>query len=361
MGLYVGIDLHSNNSMAVVQDEQDKVVARRRLPNDLATVCGWLEPYRKDVAGVVVESTYNWYWLVDGLREQGYAVHLANTVAIQQYDGLKFRDDASDARWLAKLLRLGLLPEGYIYPRGERAVRDLLRKRSQLVRQATMNVLGIQNLFSRNRGEQVSANQVKRLTSETVDECFEDANVGLAVKSNVKVLDCLQEQIAVVEEAVHGQVKLRPGYQRLLTVPGIGKILALTIMLETGDISRFDDVGHYVSYARLVGSSHVSNGKRKGSGNTKNGNAYLCWAFIEAANFAIRHDPTIRRYYQRKQARTKRIVALKATAHKLARACCHLIREDVAFDVQRAFGPAGAESRTKAASSETGLASSHTT
>ena len=96
-------------------------------------------------------------------------------------------------------------------------------------------------------------------------------------------------------------------------------------------------MGNYVSYARLVGSSYITNGKRKGSGNTKNGNAYLCWAFIEAANFAIRFNPLIRRYYQRKQARTKRIVALKAVAHKLARACYHVIKEDVVFDIVRAF------------------------
>jgi len=351
MALYAGIDLHSNNNVIVVQGEDDNVVARRRLPNDLAAVCDWLEPYRRDIAGVVVESTYNWYWMVDGLKERGYTVHLANTVAIQQYDGLKYRDDTSDARWLAKLLRLGQLPEGYIYPRQERAVRDLLRKRSQLVRQATMNVLGIQNLFSRNRGQCISANVVKRLTAGNVEEYFEDENVALAVKSSVKVLDCLKEQIAVIEDAVHGQMKLRRSYSRLTSVPGIGKILALTIMLETGDISRFADAGHYVSYARLVGSSHLTNGKRKGSGNTKNGNAYLCWAFIEAANFAIRFDPTIRRYYQRKQARTKRIVALKAIAHKLARACYHLIRDDVAFDVQRAFGQAGVESSKKATDS----------
>ena len=259
-------------------------------------------------------------------------------MAIQQYDGLKYRDDASDARWLAKLLRLGQLPEGYIYPRTERAIRDLLRKRSQLVRQATMNLLSIQNLFARNRGEGINANRVKQLTPETVDAAFEEPNVALAVKSNVKVLDCLLEQISVLEAAVHDQVKLRQGYRKLLTVPGIGKILAQTIMLETGDISRFREVGHYVSYGRLVGSSHLTNGKRKGSGNTKNGNAFLCWAFIEAANFAIRYSETIRRYYQRKQARTKRIVALKAVAHKLARACYHMIREDVAFDMSRAFG-----------------------
>jgi len=338
MTLYAGIDLHSNNNVVVVQDEEDNVVGRRRLANDLRTVSAWLEPYRDDLAGVVVESTYNWYWLVDGLMEQGYAVHLANTVAIQQYDGLKYRDDASDARWLAKLLRLGQLPEGYIYPRTERAIRDLLRKRSQLVRQATMNLLSIQNLFARNRGEGINANRVKQLTPETVDAAFEEPNVALAVKSNVKVLDCLLEQISVLEAAVHDQVKLRQGYRKLLTVPGIGKILAQTIMLETGDISRFREVGHYVSYGRLVGSSYLTNGKRKGSGNTKNGNAFLCWAFIEAANFAIRYSETIRRYYQRKQARTKRIVALKAVAHKLARACYHMIREDVAFEMSRAFG-----------------------
>jgi transposase len=338
MVLYAGIDLHSNNNVVVVQDSDDNVVGRQRLPNDLRTVCDWLEPFREELAGVVVESTYNWYWLVDGLMEQGYTLHLANTVAIQQYDGLKYRDDASDARWLAKLLRLGLLPEGHIYPRTERAIRDLLRKRSQLVRQATMNLLSIQNLFARNRGQGLSANRVKQLTLDAVSAVFEDANVALAIQSNVRVLNCLQEQILVVEQAVHGQVKLGRGYQQLLTVPGIGKILALTIMLETGDINRFPGVGNYVSYCRLVGSSYVSNRKRKGAGNTKNGNAHLCWAFIEAANFAIRHSERIRRYYQGKLARTKRIVALKATAHKLGRACYHMIKEEVAFDLRRAFG-----------------------
>jgi transposase len=259
-------------------------------------------------------------------------------VAIQQYSGLKYRDDTSDARWLATLLRLGLLPEAYVYPRTERAIRDLLRKRSQLVRQATMNLLSIENLFARNQGERLSANRVRLLTSEALDAAFEDANVALAVKSNLRVLDCLLDQIFTLEVSLHQQVRLRHSYKRLLTVPGIGEILAMTIMLETGDINRFRDVGNYVSYARLVGSSHLTNGKRKGSGNTKNGNSYLCWAFMEAANFAIRYNPRIRRYYQRKQARTKRVIALKAVAHKLARACYHMIREDVVFDITRAFG-----------------------
>jgi len=337
MLLYAGIDLHSTNCVIVVVDAAGAIVKRARLRNRLGLLIAWLEPFGDSLAGVVVESTYNWYWLVDGLADQGFVMHLANTVAIQQYAGMKHRDDASDARWLADLLRLGLLPEGYIYPRKERAIRDLLRKRTQLVRQCTSHLLSIQNLFSRNTGTSLRANDVKRLTADGVDEVFEDPNVALAVKSNLAVMNCLQEQIAIVEATVHGQVRLRQSYRRLMSVPGIGKILALTIMLETGDIHRFEHVGHYVSYGRLVGSSYLSNGKHKGAGNTKNGNAFMCWAYIEAANFAIRFDASIRRHYDRKKARTKRIVALKTVAHKLARACYHMLKNDTVFDVQRAF------------------------
>ena len=137
MKVYGGIDLHSNNSVIVLADEDDRVVYRQRLANDLALVLTELEPHRDAIEALVVESTYNWYWLVDGLMEAGYRVHLANTAAIVQYSGLKYADNDTDARWLATLLRLGVLPEGYIYPKAERAVRDLLRKRSQLVHQRT--------------------------------------------------------------------------------------------------------------------------------------------------------------------------------------------------------------------------------
>ena len=133
MKLYGAIDLHSTNNVTVLIDEEDKIVYQKRLPNDLALILKDLSVYQPRVEGIVVESTYNWYWLVDGLMEQGYKVHLANTAAIQQYEGLKYSNDDSDARWLAHVLRLGILPQGYIYPKEERAVRDLLRKRSQLV------------------------------------------------------------------------------------------------------------------------------------------------------------------------------------------------------------------------------------
>ncbi len=335
--LYGGIDLHANNSVIVVLDEQDHVVFHKRLSNELEIILQQLVPFRAQLQGLVVESTYNWYWLVDGLMAAGYGVHLANPAAMQQYAGLKYTNDDTDARWLAHLLRLGLLPTGYIYPREERAVRDLLRKRRQLVRQKTANLLSVQNLLTRNTGQAMRGNQIKQLTPATVSELVVLPEQALALQVTVAVMQHLTEQIASVERAVHARVKLRPEFQALLTVPGIGQTLALTIMLEAGEIGRFPTVGQFASYCRCVGSTKVSNGKRKGQGNTKNGNKYLAWAFVEAAHFAMRYEPQIAQFYQRKRAKTKVVIARKAVAHKLARACYYILRDTVPFEVTRAF------------------------
>src|SRR6266545_2707070 len=254
MQLYGGIDLHANNSVVVLLDEQDRVVYQKRFPNQLEQILHQLAFYQGAIEGVVVESTYNWYWLVDGLMEQGYEVHLANTAAIQQYEGLKYTDDHSDARWLAHLLRLGVLPQGYIYPKAERPVRDLLRKRSQLVRQRTTNLLSIQNLVTRNTGSSLSANQIKGLDVQPVDELLPNGDLALAVKANLSVMCSADEQTEILERTVTQRAKLSPQFSFLKTVPGIGQILALTIMLETGDIRRFSSVGNFASYCRCVGS-----------------------------------------------------------------------------------------------------------
>ena len=338
MKLYGGIDLHANNSVLVVLDEQERVVYEKRLGNDLDVIVRALEPYRGELEGVVVESTFNWYWLVDGLQEGGYRMHLANTTAIQQYSGLKYADDSSDARWLAQMLRLGVLPEGYIYPKEERAVRDLLRKRAQLVHQKVTQILSVQNLFSRNVGWRPSANAVRQLSFEEVERGLGSLERAQAVKSSLVVMHCLEEEVECLEREVKARVKLRPAFQWLRTVPGIGIVLALTIMLEAGAIERFARVGNFASYCRCVDSQRLSNGKRKGRGNVKNGNRYLAWAFIEAASFAIRYSAPIKRYYQRKAAKTNAIVARKAVAHKLARACYYILRDHVPFQVEKAFG-----------------------
>ena len=337
MKLYGGIDLHSNNSVVALLEEGDHVVYRQRLPNEAQVFLAALAPYREEIEGLVVESTYNWYWLVDALMDAGYRVHLANTAAIVQYSGLKYSDDDSDAAWLAKLLRLGLLPEGYIYPKRQRAVRDLLRRRSRLVQQHTANVLAVQNLLSRNRGRSLSANEIKRLTPERVSELLPDVNLALAVQSTLLAMRGQEAAIDLLEREACAQVRWQPAYRHLLTASGIGQVLGLTILLETGPVGRFAGVGNYASYSRCVGAERLSNGKRKGRGNTKSGNKYLAWAYLEAANFAVRYNPTIKRYYQRKKARTNGVVAIKTVAHKLARACYWMLRDGTDFEVGRAF------------------------
>lgn len=338
MKLYAGIDLHSNNSVVVVLDENDRVMYQKRLANDLAGIKAALRACTGELQGIAVESTYNWYWLVDGLQEAGFAVKLVNTVAVKQYDGLKHTGDFSDARHLAHLMRLGILPTGYIYPRRSRAVRDLLRKRGQLVRQRTTQILSMQNLLARNLGLRVSGNAIKRWTPEAIDSLTLLDEQKLALKANQAVMQCLDTQLDALERAILAQAKRRDDYQALRSVSGVGEVLGLTIALETGDIKRFAGPGNYASYARTVNSRRESNGKKKGEGNTKCGNKHLAWAFVEAAHFAVRYDPVIKRYYQKKCAKGLPVVAIKAVAHKLARACYHVMRDGQPFEVTRAFG-----------------------
>jgi transposase len=313
-------------------------VYQKRLPNDLAQIRAVLEPHRPDLAGVVVESTYNWYWLVDGLMDTGYQVHLAHPSAIKKYEGLKHSGDFADAAYLAHLLRLGLLAEGYIYPREERGVRDLARKRMQLVRYRTAQILAIEGIVMRQTGARMKGEAVKRLTAEQVDAFAFAPDVSLAVEANRAVSQTLSQQIEALEKRLKQKVILRPEYRLLKTVPGIGDVLATTIMLETGTISRFTQVGNFSSYCRCVDSLKESNGKRKGEGNTKNGNKYLAWAFVEAANFAMRYCPQAKSFYDRKKSKTNRVLAIKALAHKLARACYHMLRDQRPFDVHLCFG-----------------------
>jgi len=334
---FCGIDLHSSNSVMVVTDEDDRIIVSRRCPNDLGKILHVLAPYQAELAGVVVESTYNWYWLVDGLMAEGYHVKLANTVAMKRYDGLKYSDDEDDAAHLAHLLRLGILPTGYIHPPAERALRDLARKRVQLVRMRTQQVLSVENILARETGSRLSSAAIKRFTVADVAALGLNADVTLAMQSNVAMIEALNREIGRLEARLLACARLRPDYALLKSIPGIGEVLAIVIMLETGDIQRFARVGNFASYARCVGSARYSNGKKKGEGNTRNGNAYLIWAFIEAANFARRFNADAKRFFERKKARTNKVIATKALAHKLARASYHILKEQRPFDGKRCF------------------------
>jgi len=337
MTLYCGIDLHSNNCVVAVLNEQDRTLYEKRLPNDLATIVGALRTYQTKLAGCVVESTYNWYWLVDGLMDAGFVVHLAHTSALPRYAGLKYSNDFSDARQLAHLLRLGILPTGYIYPKAERALRDLLRRRLVLVRQRTLHHLSLQSLIARHSGQRLSANQIKALAPQQIAD-YLPGPIELGGQITHQARCWLDGAITRIERELGQQIKPRADYQLLQSIPGVGPVLGTTIALETGTIERFVSPGNYASYARCVKSEKISNGKYKGQGNKKNGNKYLAWAFMEAAHYGAIWNPRIKQYYQRKQTKAHILVAKKAVANKLARACYHMLKRHEVFDVTRAFG-----------------------
>ena len=233
--------------------------------------------------------------------------------------------------------RLNILPEGYIYPKQERPVRDLLRRRLLFVKHRTSNILSLQSMISRNLGIRMSVNGIKQLKEEDAESLFESPYLVVAAQNNIETIRFLTTRIKGIERVIRPHIKLREEFEYLLTIPGVGDILGFTIMLEVGELSRFPRVGDYSSYCRCVKSERLSDSKKKGKNNQKNGNKYLSWAYVEAANFLRRYCPKAERFYQRKMAKTKEVVAIKALSNKLSKASYYIMRDRVPFDENKLF------------------------
>lgn len=335
--LYGGLDLHGENVFCSLMDATRKVIYERRLPNDMSLIQEALEPFRKRIAILAVESTYNWYWLVDGLQALKYRVKLANPARMQENIGLKFANDKTDARFIARQLINNTMPEGYIYPSELRPVRDMLRRRMRLVQARTGEWLSLESLVARHTGQSLNIGELQACDLGLL--LAGQPHALTMAEVNYRHIEFLEQEVRVLEKAVMAALPDRTDYLLLQSIPGIGPVLARVILLETGPIERFKAAGNYASYCRAVKAEHTSNDKKKGTCNSKNGNKYLSWAYVEAANMAVRFSPELRAWFQRKQARSgKRVIALKALANKLAKACFFMLRDGTAFDVKRLVG-----------------------
>jgi transposase len=332
-----GIDLHGNNLIIGLMDQNGKRLTHQTMECELAKVDKFLRPYKARLQSMAVESTFNWYWLVDGLREHGYAIDLANPAKIEQYSGIKHADDKNDAFHLAELQRLNILPKAYIYDAQLRPVRDLLRRRTNLVQERTALMLSFKSLYNRTTGQVMPLTQLKGLTPKDAPKLYQHPANQLIAQIQVEHITALDQSVARIEQAVLKCARELPLYEKLLTLPGIGKILGMTITMEVGDIARFKSDGDFASYCRTVDSRRLSNGKQKGENNAKCGNRYLSWAFVEAAQFARRYDENCRKWYDRKKARTSTVIATKALACKLAKAAWHVMAKQVNYDAKRMF------------------------
>lgn len=323
--LYAGADLHGNNVFLSVCDREGTEVLCRRVKTTLGAINEVMEPYWPQVQAMGVESTFNWYWLVDGLREQNRDVRLGNPAKMKQYKGLKHADDASDARWLAELVRLDIFPDSYIYPKEVRPVRDALRRRQLFVRRRTQVLLSLQSLLERYGLKAPGSRVVQQWTEEDVEATGLDPFVQLQLSTLLKAVQCSDRLAKQIESAVLEFVGPNESFDRVQLVPGIGKTLGMTIVLESGDFARFPNAGCFASYCRAVKSERSSNSKKKGENNKRNGNPFLAWAFIEAASFAPRFYPEIQSWYDRKKKKRNTIVAKKALAAKLSKAVWHVM------------------------------------
>jgi transposase len=332
-----GIDLHGNNLVIGVINQDGKRLLHRTLECDLKQVTEFLQPFKAQLQSMAVESTFNWYWLVDGLRAQDYPIDLANPAKIEQYSGIKHADDKHDAFHLAELQRLKILPKAHIYDAELRPVRDLLRRRTKLVQQRTALFLSFKSLYARTTGQTMPLKTLKSMEPKAGKELYQHPANQLIAQVQLEHIEALDRSISRIEKAVLGCAREIPLYEKLLTLPGIGKVLGMTITMEVGEIARFKTDGDFASYCRAVDSRRLSNGKQKGENNQKCGNRYLSWAFVEAAHFAKRSDDKCRRWYDRKKAKTSTVLATKALACKLAKAAWHVMVKKTDYDASRMF------------------------
>lgn len=341
MKFYSGIDLSARDSHICVIDERVKIVVQQKLRNELKRIARVLAPFKENLE-IVVESTFNWYWLVDGLQAEGFKVVLAHTLGLHLITGAKVKTDRRDAFSLAKLLLAGVIPKAYIYPVATRPVRDLLRRRAQLVQRRAGEYGSLRRLLLREGILSSRQQEIKTAEETELERWFTHPLVRLHASQELQRITLYSKQIEELEELILERARQEESYQRLQKLPGVGAILALTILYEVGEMARFENAKVFSSYCRVVmGVAQSGQVTRRGRAS-KQGNHYLKWAFSQAAVHAVRCYPYVRRYYERQlkrhQGRARKMVVYNIIAHKLAQAAFHMLKEESEYRAELLFG-----------------------
>lgn len=341
MGFYCGIDLHAKVSQVAVMDEEGKVLLNRQTPNRIDGILALLAPFGPGIH-IAVESTFNWYWLVDGLQAAGHDVHLGHPLKLSWISKAKVKTDRRDAVCLAERLLKDDFPEAYIYPKATRPLRDLVRQRGRLVVARAREYAGIRIRLYRHGILEHSRNSAKTITTEELDALLRHPHVRPLVHQEQARIQLLSAQILQLEGAILAALAGEAGYQRLRTLPGVGQALGAVILLETGAVTRFASARHYASYCRLIPGVAESAGKVKAGRGRKQGNAYLKAAFTQAATHAARTDPKVRSLYDqlktRYPGRGAIPIATNVIGHKLALAAYYILKEGTEYHEHLLFG-----------------------
>lgn len=314
---FSGIDQHKHSSVITTLTDDGRRVAQATVPNQRAVLLQYFAQF-PGPHKAVVESTGRWYWLRDLLAPTGIELELAHAKLLKAIAYAKVKTDAVDADTLAQLLRVELIPHAHMISDAMRGPRDVLRTRLQLVERHVRCAL----------------------TLASVLEKFNVADVAqlpplyqLQARLHTAQMELLDAQVRELEQAIQGDLLDTPAVQRLLWIPGIGRLLAFTLFLEIDDIQRFPTVKHFWSYCRLVPGADDSGGRHRHK-TSRDGNRYLKLAFSHAAIRAVQYFPEVRQWFQRWKRKKPIRVARALVAKELAKSVYVVLHEGVEFDHQ---------------------------
>jgi transposase len=337
---YCGVDLHARTLSLCILDAKGAIVLQKTIVAGPDAFLQAVAPFRDGLA-VACECMFAWYWLADLCEQEKIPFVLGHALYMKAIHGGKAKTDKIDAHKIAVLLRGGMLPQAYVYPKGMRETRDLLRRRTFLVRrraEALVHLANTNSQYNQPPFAKKLAYAANRAELDIVAR-FSDPSVQKNVAVDLALIDVYDTQIADLELYLSRTAKVDDpqAFHRLRSVPGIGKVLALVLLYEIHDIRRFPEVGQFLSYARLVRCSHESAGKKQGTGGNKIGNAHLKWAFSEAACLFLRESEQAKKWLARREKKHGKARALGALAARLGRAVYHLLRKREVFDRKRFF------------------------
>jgi transposase len=333
---YCGVDMHAKTSYFCILDRSGQIMLKRNLENNFALIREYLNPFLPDLA-LGCESTYNYYWLLDGCQQAGITFYLGHALYMKAISGNKIKNDPLDAFTIANLLRTSYFPEAYPYPKEMRATRDLLRRRHRLVRLRAEAYTHIQLIFHQYGILDIESGIVQSKTKRRqLIERFSEDDIRKNIATDLDVIDALDPVIAQLESQITRQAKYHRSrdYSILLTVPGVGPMIALNILYEMSCLDRFKSVQKFSSYCRVVKCERSSNNKTKKGGNQKIGNPYLKWAMTQII-ISAQSNEHIAKYVNRLESKHGRRRARAQIAHKFAVAIFHMLKNEQVFDLKR--------------------------
>ena len=333
---YCGVDLHARTMYVHVLEQQGKTAFAGDLTASPESFLAVVAPFRPHLV-VGCECMFAWYWLADFCEDHAIPFALGHALYMKMIHGGKAKTDKIDAAKIAALLRGGLFPMAYVYPRGKRQTRDLLRRRSFFVRQRAQLLTHVQIVNGQLNLPAFSKKLTYAANRDGLLDRFTDPSAKLSVAADLALVEAYDEQIARLERHLvkHARIDDPVTFGLLRTIPGVGPILGMILLYEIDRIGRFPEAGNLLSYSRLVRCEHESAGKKKGAGGRKIGNAHLKWALSEAACLMLRTSAKAKAWMARQEKKRGKRKALGILEAKLGRAVYHLWRKQRPFDAQR--------------------------